>query len=102
MSEIEDTVCRKITARASFGEKKYGVSMADETLSRLQWLIHAQQEAMDLAVYLEKLIQEAERLREKMKTMLDDMNNASPEEDIEYWLDVWKHWLKEMIEEGNK
>ena len=76
--------------------------MADETLSRLQWLIHAQQEAMDLAVYLEKLIQEAERLREKMKTMLDDMNNASPEEDIEYWLDVWKHWLKEMIEEGNK
>ena len=102
MSEIEDAVCRKITARANFGEKKYGVSMADETLSRLQWLIHAQQEAMDLAVYLEKLIQEAERLREAMKTMLDDMNNASPEEDIEYWLDVWKHWLKEMIEEGNK
>jgi len=25
------------------------------------------------------------------------MNNASPEEDIEYWLDTWKHWLKEMI-----
>ena len=102
MSEIEDAVCRKITARASFGKEKYGVSMADETLSRLQWLIHAQQEAMDLAVYLEKLIQEAERLRETMKTMLDDMNNASPEEYIEYWHDVLKHWLREMIEEGNK
>lgn len=44
------------------------------------------------------LLAEVHRLREAMKTMLDDMNNASPEEDIEYWLDTWKHWLKEMIE----
>ena len=44
------------------------------------------------------LIAEVKRLREAMKTMLDDMSNASPEEDIEYWLDTWKHWLKEMIE----
>jgi len=44
-----------------------------------------------------KLLTEVKRLREAMKTMLDDMNNASPEEDIEYWLDTWKHWLKEMI-----
>ena len=43
------------------------------------------------------LLAEVKRLREAMKTMLDDMNNASPEEDIEYWLDTWKHWLKEMI-----
>jgi hypothetical protein len=43
------------------------------------------------------LLQEVKRLREAMKTMLDDMNNASPEEDIDYWLDTWKHWLKEMI-----
>ena len=57
LSEIEDAVCRKIAARASFGEQKYGVSMHDEKLSRLGWLIHAQQEAMDLAVYLEKHIQ---------------------------------------------
>ena len=44
------------------------------------------------------LLAEVKRLREAMKTMLDDMNNASPEEDIEYWLDTWKHWLKELIE----
>tara|TARA_B100001094_G_scaffold200454_1_gene194511 strand:- start:284 stop:601 length:318 start_codon:yes stop_codon:yes gene_type:complete len=44
------------------------------------------------------LLAEVKRLREAMKTMLDDMSNASPEEDIEYWLDTWKHWLKEMIE----
>ena len=45
-----------------------------------------------------KLLAEVKRLREGMKMMLDDMNNASPEEDIKYWLDTWKHWLKEMIE----
>ena len=44
------------------------------------------------------LLAEVKRLRKAMNTMLDDMNNASPEEDIEYWLDTWKHWLKEMIE----
>lgn len=44
------------------------------------------------------LIAEVKRLREAMKTMLDVMNNASPGEDIEYWLGTWKHWLKEMVE----
>ena len=50
-----------------------------------------------LEAYNESLA-EVKRLREAMKTMLDDMNNASPEEEIEYWLDVWKYWLKEMIQ----
>ena len=30
--------------------------MEEETLSRLEWLIHAQEEAMDFVVYLQKLI----------------------------------------------
>ena len=41
---------------------------------------------------------EVKRLREGMKMMLDDMKFSKPEEDIEYWLDTWKHWLKELIE----
>ena len=32
--------------------------METAPLSRLEWLIHAQEEAMDLAVYLQKLIEE--------------------------------------------
>ena len=56
MSIVEDKVCEKIQKRASVGLKKYGVSMEDEQLSRVKWLIHAQQEAMDLAIYLQKLI----------------------------------------------
>ena len=57
MSAIEDKVCEKIQKRASVGLKKYGVSMEDDQLSRLKWLIHAQQEAMDLAIYLQNLIE---------------------------------------------
>ena len=44
------------------------------------------------------LLEEVKRLRKGMKMMLDDMKFSKPEEDIEYWLDTWKHWLKELIE----
>lgn len=57
MSKIEDEVCRKIQQRAEVGLKKYGVSLERDDLSELDWLIHAQEEAMDHAGYLEVLIQ---------------------------------------------
>lgn len=58
MSNIEDSVAAKLLKRAEAGFIKYGVTMERTDLSRLDWLIHAQEEAMDLAVYLERLIQE--------------------------------------------
>ena len=61
MSKIEDSVCQKIKQRAEIGKKKYGVTMERKDLSELEWLKHAQEEAFDLAVYLEKLIQEKEK-----------------------------------------
>jgi|TARA_B100000073_G_scaffold187951_1_gene155614 hypothetical protein len=57
MSRIEDAVCVKILGRAEVGKEKYGVTMETAPLTKLEWLIHAQQEAMDLAVYLQKLIE---------------------------------------------
>jgi hypothetical protein len=54
---IESAVCRKIQARRERGLSKYGQGMERTDFTRLQWLQHAQEEAMDLAVYLEKLIQ---------------------------------------------
>lgn len=56
MSDIEESVARKIVARGKVGEEKYGVSMADEKLSVVAWLTHLQEELMDAAVYVEKLI----------------------------------------------
>jgi hypothetical protein len=57
MSSIEENVCFKILKRSEIGKEKYGVTMERQDLNRLQWLKHAQEEAMDIAVYLEKLIE---------------------------------------------
>ena len=57
MSSIENKVCIKILNRAEVGKKKYGTTMDRKDLTELKWLKHAQEEAMDLTVYLEKLIQ---------------------------------------------
>ena len=66
MSRIEDEVCKKIQLRSLRGQAKYGVTMETASLTRLEWLIHAQEEAMDLAVYLQKLIEmEGEELEEE-------------------------------------
>ena len=75
MSRIEDEVCKKIQGRAEVGKKKYGVTMETAPLSQLEWLIHAQEEAMDLAVYLQKLI-EAERDRLELKSIRRDYIEA--------------------------
>ena len=60
MSSIEKKVCDKIIKRSKLGKVKYGTTMDRGDLTKLQWLKHAQEEAMDLAVYLEKIIQELE------------------------------------------
>ena len=60
MSAIEDAVIIKIAKRAIAGLNKYGTTMERGDWSRKEWLIHAQEEAMDLCVYLERLIQEEE------------------------------------------
>ena len=44
--------------RSIVGLHKYGTTVNDNPLSRKQWLQHALEEALDLANYLQKLIQE--------------------------------------------
>lgn len=55
--EIEESVIQKIRERRDRGRKKYGTTMERDDLCTKEWLIHAQQEALDFAIYLEKLIQ---------------------------------------------
>jgi hypothetical protein len=57
MSSVENRVRDKIKHRAEVGLNKYGVTMERTDLTPLEWLKHAQEEAMDLAVYLEKVIE---------------------------------------------
>ena len=67
MSKIEDKVIDKINARAALGKNKYNTTMERTDLTRLEWLQHAQEEAMDLAIYLQKLIDE-EQLYDEEQT----------------------------------
>ena len=57
MEDIEDAVAKKIQDRAETGKNKYGVTMERTDLNTVEWLTHAQEEAMDFAVYLQKLIE---------------------------------------------
>ncbi len=71
MSKIEQAVIEKINARAKLGLKKYNSTMERADLSRLEWLNHAQEESMDLCLYLQKLI-EGEENRENKQVTLDE------------------------------
>ena len=60
MSAIEDKLCQEIQRRAQLGLEKYGVTMERTDLNELTWLRHARAEAMDLCVYLTRLITDKE------------------------------------------
>jgi len=53
----------KLDARARAGLQKYGTDLTRTDLTTLDWLRHAQEEALDCALYLERLIQDEERSR---------------------------------------
>lgn len=74
MSLYEDNVCDKIQQRADVGKRKYGVTMEREDLSTIEWLVHLQEELMDAAVYVERLIEEFEKLTSLM-TLRGDLND---------------------------
>jgi len=56
--DTEALVCADIRQRQIMGIQKYGVTVADNKLTRREWLQHAYEEALDMAVYLRRLMQE--------------------------------------------
>lgn len=54
---IVESVIEQFKQRSEVGINKYGVTLDREDLDRIQWLQNAQEEAMDLILYLEKLKQ---------------------------------------------
>ena len=61
MSDIEERVIAKIRSRADVGKAKYGVTMERDDLDLLAWLQHLQEELMDAAVYVERLMDEVSK-----------------------------------------
>lgn len=57
----EARVCSDIAARQALGLRKYGVTVEANPLALRQWLQHAYEEALDLAIYLRRAIEQTER-----------------------------------------
>ncbi len=58
----ESRVCDDITERQALGIAKYGTTVEGNQASFREWLQHAYEEALDLAIYLKRSI---EKLDEK-------------------------------------
>jgi len=58
MSRIEERVILKIRERSEKGIEEHGATMERNDLSIEEWLIHLQDELMDGAIYIEKLLDE--------------------------------------------
>ena len=56
MSKILYTIIEDLLAREDKGLKEYGTTMDRTDLTETDWLQHAYEEALDLSIYLKKLI----------------------------------------------
>lgn len=54
---ITAALCAELRSRADVGFHKYKVRLGDAGLSRRQLLQHAKEEALDMAAYLQALIE---------------------------------------------
>ena len=53
--QIIQSIKDQFQERSDRGQRKYGTTMERNDLTVKEWLQHAQEEAMDFVVYLEKL-----------------------------------------------
>jgi hypothetical protein len=65
MSKIENKVSEKLLTRAEAGFNKYGVTMERGDLTHKEWLIHLQEELLDGAVYIEKLLEVIDNVKKE-------------------------------------
>ena len=61
MDRITDALITELRARAAVGRRKYGVTLGDAALTQREVLQHAKEEALDLAAYLQRLIDEQDK-----------------------------------------
>ena len=65
--DVVEAVRSKLLGRSLAGQQKYGQKMTRNDLSLKDWIQHAQEEALDQAVYLERLRRDVERLEDDGK-----------------------------------
>lgn len=63
----EWAVCNDIAKRQEIGINKYGCTVASNPLELREWVQHAYEEALDLSVYLKRILQEMDKQQDDMK-----------------------------------
>jgi hypothetical protein len=61
LPDTESLVCGEIRERQAKGIAKYGTTVSGNPLSRREWVQHAYEECLDMAIYLRRLMQEMDR-----------------------------------------
>ena len=69
---ITQKVINKIVHRSISGMNKFGVTMHDNPKDVDQWLLEAQEEAIDLVNYLEIAIERYRKLKQKLHSLMKD------------------------------
>lgn len=65
--DIEPLLAQMLLDRQALGVRKYGTTVAGNPLTHRQWLQHALEEALDLAVYLRRAIAEIDATSDDFK-----------------------------------
>jgi Na+/phosphate symporter len=108
--QIEDKIVLRVLARfnerSQVGINKYNTTLERTDLSTLEWLTHAQEEAMDFVLYLERLKDEyknqqhesIERQVKILKDALDEMMTGfdSEEDRMDFILDICNGYKKRI------
>ncbi len=58
MDKIVESVIEQMKSRSEVGMKKYGTNLERTDLTTIEWIEHAKQEALDFALYLERIKQD--------------------------------------------
>jgi hypothetical protein len=70
MTKTLESLVARFKKREEFGLAKYGTTMDRKDLSGIAWAVHAQEEAMDLCLYLER-VRYALALLEEAKAIIE-------------------------------
>ena len=63
----EARVCQLIAARQQMGVSKYGTTVSANPLVLREWLQHGLEEALDLAIYLQRSIEKLDAQQDDCK-----------------------------------
>ena len=97
--DIENQVMADIARRQQMGIAKYGMTVADNPLSLREWLQHAYEECLDMAVYLKRAMAESSPWRDASSAVaIEGKHYVSLTSDfgiIEAWMDEGEWWCSE-------